>query len=98
MVSRFQSNPKQLHLNAINQILTYIQVTLDFGLWYPHNDDFTLFGYTNADWGGSNDKKSTSVVAFFLVDRLVSWHSKNQECVILSTCRSEYVATTACCT
>ena len=67
-------------------------------MWYPHNDDFTLFCYIDVDWGGSNDKKSTSGAAFFLGDRLVAWHSKKQECVTLSTCESEYVVATTCCT
>ena len=49
MVSRFQFDPKQSHLNAINWILKYIQGTLDFGLWYPHSNDFTLSSYTNVD-------------------------------------------------
>ena len=98
MVSRFQSDPKQSHLNAVHRILKYIQGTIDFGLWYPHSNDFTLTGYTDADWGGSDDKKSTSGAAFFLGECLVAWHSKKQDCVTLSTCESEYVAATTCCT
>ena len=39
MVSRFQSDPKQSHLNVVNRIMKYIQGTLDYGLWYPHNND-----------------------------------------------------------
>ena len=52
-------------------MLRYIQ-----GIWYPHSDDFTLSGYINASWGGSNDKKSTSGTTFLLGDCLVAWHSK----------------------
>ena len=60
----------------MTRILKYIQVTLDFGLWYPHSNDFTLFGYTNANWGESDNKKSTSGATFFLGHYLVAWHSK----------------------
>ena len=68
----------------MNQILKYIQGTLDFGLWYPHSNDFILFGYTDVDWGGSNDKKSTSGTTFLLGDCLVTWHSKKKRmCYII---------------
>ncbi|XP_059068895.1 secreted RxLR effector protein 161-like [Cryptomeria japonica] len=99
LVSRFQSAPKQSHLIAIKRIFKYIQGTLDFGLWYSRNNDFTLVGFTDADWAGCiDDRKSTSGAAFFLGDRLVAWHSKKQECVTLSTAESEYIAATTCCT
>ncbi|XP_059076909.1 uncharacterized protein LOC131064953 [Cryptomeria japonica] len=56
-------------------------------------------GYTDADWGGCvDDQCSTSGAAFFLGDRLVSWHSKKQDYVTLSTAESKYIAATACCT
>ncbi|XP_059075017.1 uncharacterized mitochondrial protein AtMg00810-like [Cryptomeria japonica] len=97
LVSHYQSAPRQSHLNVVTRIFKYIQGTLDFGLWYPKHGDFTLIGYTDADWGGCiDDQHSTSGAAFFLGDRLVSWHSKKQDCVTLSTAESEYIATTAC--
>lgn len=99
LVSRFQSAPRESHLNAVTRIFKYIQGTLDFGLWYPKHADFTLQSYTDADWGGcKDDQRSTSGAAFFLGDRLVAWHSKKQECVTLSTAESEVIAATACCT
>ncbi|XP_059066487.1 secreted RxLR effector protein 161-like [Cryptomeria japonica] len=99
LVSRFQSAPKQSHLNAVKRIFRYVQGTLDYGLWYPRNNDFTLVGFTNSDWAGClDDHKSTSGAAFFLGDCLVAWHSKKQDCVTLSTAESEYIAATACCT
>ncbi|XP_057828666.2 uncharacterized mitochondrial protein AtMg00810-like [Cryptomeria japonica] len=97
LVSCYQSTPRQSHLNAVTRIFKYIQGTLDFGLWYPKHGDFTLIGYTDADWGGCiDDKRSTSGAAFFLGDQLVSWHSKKQDCVTLSIAESEYIAATAC--
>ncbi|XP_059070444.1 uncharacterized mitochondrial protein AtMg00810-like [Cryptomeria japonica] len=95
LVSRFQSAPKQSHLNAVKRIFRYVQGTLDYGLWYPRNNDFTLVGFTDSDWAGClDDRKSTSGAAFFLGDCLVAWHSKKQDCVTLSTAESEYIAAT----
>ncbi|XP_059066463.1 secreted RxLR effector protein 161-like [Cryptomeria japonica] len=96
LVSRFQSAPKQSLLNAVKRIFRYVQGTLDYGLWYPRNNDFTLVGFTDSDWASClDDRKSTSGAAFFLGDCLVAWHSKKQDCVTLSTAESEYIAATA---
>ncbi|XP_059066927.1 disease resistance protein Roq1-like [Cryptomeria japonica] len=69
---------------AVNQSeYRYVQGTLDYGLWYPRNNDFTLVGFTDSDWAGClDDRKSTSGAAFFLGDCLVAWHSKKQDCVL----------------
>lgn len=98
MISRFQSAPKQSHLNVVNQIFKYIKGTLYFGLWYPYNNDFTLLAYIDVDWGGSKDKKGTTSVTLFLGNQSVAWHSKKQECVNLCICESKFLATTTCCT
>ena len=47
---------------------------MEYVLWYPKGQDFTLKVFTNADWIGSvDDQKSTSGAAFFLGNCLVSW-------------------------
>jgi hypothetical protein len=58
----------------VKQIFRYLKGTLDFGLWYPKGEDFTLTTYTDADWEGNvDDRKSTSGGEFFLGNCLVSW-------------------------
>lgn len=97
MVARFQSAPKQSHVNVVRRIFKYLQGTLDYGLWYSKNDDFTLQAFTNADWVGCvDDKKSTSGGAFFLGGKLVSWHNKKQESISSSTVEAEYIAVVSC--
>ena len=72
---------------------------MDYGLWYPKGQDFTLKTFTDADWVGSiDDRKSTSGVAFFLGNCLVSWASKKQSSISLSTAEAKYIASTSCCT
>ena len=45
--------------------MRYLKGTIDFGLYYDGNNDYRLYGYTNADWAGSiSDRKSTQVDAF----------------------------------
>ena len=99
IVGRFQASPKESHLQAVKIIFKYLQGTQDFGLWYPIDADLTLHAYTYANWAGSvDDRKSTSGGSFYMGSRLVSWFSKKQISIALSTAEVEYVATTSCCT
>jgi hypothetical protein len=50
LVARFQSAPKETHVQAVKRIFKYLKGTLDFGLWYSRSKDFTLTTYTDADW------------------------------------------------
>ena len=52
-----------------------------------------LTGYTDADWGGDcNDYKSTTGYLFQIGGTAVTWKSKKQSCVALSTAEAEYMA------
>ncbi|XP_073151972.1 uncharacterized protein [Henckelia pumila] len=72
--------------------------TLDLGLWYSNRTNTNLIGYSDADWAGDVDeRKSTMGGCFYLGNNLVSWYSRKQNCVSLSTAESEYVAAGSCC-
>ncbi|GJU18167.1 retrovirus-related pol polyprotein from transposon TNT 1-94 [Tanacetum coccineum] len=59
---------------------------------------FELTGFSDADYAGCKDTfKSTSGGAQFLGEKLVSWSSKKQDCMALSTTKAEYVSLSACC-
>ena len=99
IVGRFQTNPKETHLQAVTRIFKYLQGTQNYGLWYPRDTDLTLHAYTDADWAGSvDDRKSTSGGAFFMGSIIVSWFNQKQSSIALSTAEVEYVATASCCT
>ena len=97
IVGRFQANPKESHLHAVKRIFKYLQGTQNFGLLYPRDTDLTLHAYIDVDWAGSvDDRKSTNGGAFYMGSRLVSWFSKKQSSIALSTAEAEYVATASC--
>jgi hypothetical protein len=99
MCARFQSNPKKAHLRAVKRILRYLRHTTSVGLWYPKGATFDLIGYSNSDYAGCKiDRKSTSGGCHLLGRSLVSWTSKKQNSVALSTVEAEYIATGVCCT
>jgi len=98
MCARFQANPKESHLSAVKRIMRYLIGTQNMGLWYPKGTDCTLVGYSDSDFAGCKmDRKSTSGTCHLLGNALVSWHSKKQASVALSTTEAEYVAAGSCC-
>ncbi|KAK6140952.1 hypothetical protein DH2020_025306 [Rehmannia glutinosa] len=99
LCARFQSNPKESHMSAVKRIFRYLKGTINYGLFYPKNENFSLKGYSDSDYAGNiDDRKSTSGSCQFLGDCLVSWFSKKQNCVSLSTAEAEYISAAFCCT
>ena len=98
MCSRYQADPKESHLIAVKRIFRYLIGTSTMGLFYQTNNNFNLVGYSDADYAGCKiDRKSTSGTCQFLGYSLVSWSSKKQNSVALSTAEAEYVAIGNCC-
>jgi hypothetical protein len=98
MCARFQSDPKECHFVAVKQILRYLSHTPCFGIWYPKGSTFDLIGYSDSDYVGCKvDRKSISGTCQFLGRSLMSWSSKKQTSVALSTAEAKYVAAGQCC-
>jgi hypothetical protein len=92
MCARFQADPKEIHLRVVKRIMRYLVYTPKFGLWYPKGSTFDLIGYFDVDYVGCKiDRKSTSWTCQFLEGSLVSWASKKQNLVALSTAEAEYM-------
>ena len=72
-------------------MLRYAKSMLNFGLFYAYEVDVEVFGYTDADWAGSSyDRRSTSGYIFSFGSGAVSWSSKKQPIVALSSTEAEY--------
>ncbi|XP_070040244.1 secreted RxLR effector protein 161-like [Nicotiana tomentosiformis] len=94
---RFQSNPKDSHLKAAKRILRYLKGTHDLVLYYPSGDNFDLIGYADVDYAGYLvDMKSTSGMAYFLGSCIISWGTRKQNSVAISTAEAEYVVASSC--
>lgn len=92
-VARFTSKPNKQHWVAIKRIFRYLKGTSDLGILYKNTDRSDCFGYSDADWAGdTDDRRSTSGYSFQIGTGAVSWRSKKQTCVALSTAESEYMA------
>ena len=78
-------------------ILRYLRDTSRLCLCFD-NDEPVLEGYTDADMAGDTDsRKSTSGFLMTFAGGAVSWQSKLQKCVALSTTEAEYIAVTEAC-
>jgi hypothetical protein len=67
--------------------------TLGFGLCYTRDHDFKLSGYIDSYWVGSvSDRKSTLGCCFSLGSAMISWQSRKQLSISLSTAKAEYIA------
>ena len=92
-VSRFMENPQAEHWMVVKRIFRYLQGTKSYGLCFKSGDDVDFLGYSDADWAGDlADRKSTSGYVFILMGAPVSWGSKKQSSVSLSTSEAEYIA------
>jgi hypothetical protein len=97
LLSRFQADPGIDHWSALMHVIGYIRNTMDYGLTYSRDDDITPLAYVDADYGGCRDtRRSTSGYVFTMAGGAVTWSSKRQATVALSTVEAEYVAMSRC--
>jgi hypothetical protein len=86
VLSQFMNQPRETHWIAAKHVLRYLQDIIGYGLRYASSVDLSLQGYANVDWAGSTvDRKSTSACCFTLGSTMVSWCSRKQSSVALST-------------
>ena len=92
-LSQAMVKPTKLYWKAGKHVLRYLRGTSGYGLWYRQLDEVKLCGFTDADWVGSpKDRKSTSGGIFSIGSTGVSWYSRKQRSVALSSAEAEYMA------
>ena len=94
-LGQFSSNPGIAHWKATQHLLRYLQGTKSYKLTYaPDSSQTELFtSYTDADFAGDRStRRSTSGMVIKVGTGAVSWSSKLQGIVTLSTTEAEYVA------
>ncbi|RVW39236.1 Retrovirus-related Pol polyprotein from transposon TNT 1-94 [Vitis vinifera] len=91
IVSQFMYCPSEDHMDAVIQILHYLKSSPGKGLMLSKNNHLNIEGYTDADWAGNiSDRKSTSGYFTFIGGNLVTWRSKKQKVVALSSADAEF--------
>ena len=90
-VSQHSTNPGPTHWTAVRRIFRYLSGTKTFGLQFGAG---YCEGYTDADWGAGEDRKSIGGYAFIINGAAVSWMSKKQGSIAQSSTEAEYMALT----
>uniref|UniRef100_A0A1X7T3K7 Reverse transcriptase Ty1/copia-type domain-containing protein n=1 Tax=Amphimedon queenslandica TaxID=400682 RepID=A0A1X7T3K7_AMPQE len=94
-VARYTAKPTSEHWKAVKHIFRYLIGTVNFGLLCSRTSSICV-GYSDSDWGGDlDDRKSTSGYIFQIGGGAVSWQSRKESCVALSTSEAEYIALTS---
>ena len=92
IVSQHCTNPNGHHWTAVKRIFRYLAGTRGLGILYGGGAKSE--GFCDSDWGGSADRRSTSGYVFVLNGGAISWASRKQPTVALSSTEAEYIALT----
>jgi len=89
-------NPTVHHFGSAKRILRYVSGSLDFGVLYTKVSNVRLYKFLDSDWAGClDDRRSTYRRLFSLGSGTISWSSKRQDVVALSSSSEvEYVIVT----
>ena len=99
VLSRYMSKPRKEHWTAVKRVFRYLRGTIDYAIYYqgrPRTDRvINVHGFVDAEWARDLDhRRSTSGYVFNLFGGAISWMSKRQAVVALSTTEAEYMAAT----
>jgi len=91
------SNPSQFNMTMIRRVFRYLNGKKNMGLKYDNNNNnnnnnVSISGYCDADWGSEkSDRKSLTGYCTFINKNLISWATRKQQTVALSSAEAEYM-------
>ena len=90
-LSQFLQAPREPHMGAALHVLHYLQQEPTLGILLNKSPTFDLLAYCDADWASCpHSRRSVSGFVVFLGNTLISWKSKKQTIVSLSSAEAEY--------
>ncbi|KAK9732196.1 hypothetical protein QE152_g13029 [Popillia japonica] len=92
-VSETLENPTISNWKAVKRIFRYLKGSMDFGILYEKESNDKLEAFSDADYAGDLDtRRSRSGIVCKFKNGAISWSSRKQPCVVLSTMEAEYLA------
>jgi len=98
--SRFMENPTKQDVQNVKRTLRYLKETQNFGIFYSSrkSDKISIEAFCDSDYAGdTKDRKSTSGYVLMYAGGPISWISRKQPIVALSTAEAEYISAAECC-
>ncbi|XP_050916572.1 secreted RxLR effector protein 161-like [Lathyrus oleraceus] len=100
IVSRFTVRPNLSHLEAVKRILCYVKGSFGCGILFPATDTgikCNLLGFTDSNWCGDKDDRTSIARYIFMFDATpISWCSKKEPLIALSSYEAEHIVTSLC--
>lgn len=101
LLSRYMASSRVSHWAAAKRILRYLKGTMEFGILYRRGESSSpnLMAFMDSDYAGDlDDRRSMIGCVFLMASGAISWASKKQPVVALSTTEAEYIAASFCAT
>jgi hypothetical protein len=98
-LSKYVQCPQPHHMLAAQYVLRYLRGTYELGIRYHRNafNPDQLWGWVDADWAGDLEtRRSHTGYVLMLNGGPISWKSRRQDSVALSTSEAEYMAASLC--
>ena len=95
-LSQYSARPNVTHFNALKRVLRYLRGSTNLSLTFTGTSDLApeLVAYTDSDWASNqDDRRSVTGYVFVLSGGAISWASRRQKTVALSTVEAEYMDT-----
>lgn len=94
VLSQFNCSHEKKYWVAARHVLRYLKNTIDISLCFKRTNE-NLLGYVDADWGNCTiDRRLYTGSVFILVGGAISWQSRKQRTVALSSSEAEYMGLT----
>ena len=97
ILGRKFKDPTEKDWTAAKRVLRYLKGTIAYKLCLGQSCDDKLVGYSDADWAGDQESRKSTSGNVFLFGGPISWTSRRQNCVSLSSMEAEYVALSEAC-
>ncbi|XP_041975764.1 secreted RxLR effector protein 161-like [Aricia agestis] len=98
MLSKYNNKPETSHWLALKRVMRYLKGTEDCKMTFKQDlDENMTHGFCDADWASSeDDRRSCTGYSFMFQGGTISWNSKRQPTVALSTTEAEYMSLSSC--
>jgi len=94
-LNRFNQNPNLTHWKSVKRVLRYLKA-INYKLEFSRDQEESIIGFCDADWAGNlEDRRSVTGYIFNYQNDSISWASKKQPTITISTTEAEYMSLAA---